>query len=81
MYNASGKVPVNHSCLFNKHLVSALFLSLGDSGDKKDHVTALMKLNLNERRGQSIKKHINKKRISYIVSSMQKIYKGEYDRE
>lgn len=56
-------------------------MSLGDSGDKKNQVTALMKLNLNERRGQSTKKRINKKRIAYIVSSMQKIYKGEYDRE
>lgn len=81
MYNASGKVPVSHSCLFNTHLVSALFLSLGDSRDNKDYVPALMKLNLNERKIQSTKKHINKKKISYIVSSMQKIYKGEYDRE
>lgn len=45
-------------------------MSLGDGRDKKDHVTALMKLNLNERRSLSTKKHINKKK-NIIYSKFQ----------
>ena len=56
-----GKVPGSHSFirLFNEHLVNTFFLSLGNSGDKKNNVTALMKLNLNKKSSQSTKKQIN----------------------
>lgn len=55
--NTPGKVPGSHSFIYSlkEHLVSTLFLSLGYYEDKKNNVTALMKLNLNEKSSQSTK--------------------------
>ena len=76
--NTPGKVPGSHSFMYSlkEHLMSTLFLSLGYCGDKKNNVTDITKLNLNEKSSQSTKKQILHNSKFHAESLLREIWQG-----